>query len=313
MEHENSLIDLHSHSNASDGALSPAELVQRAVERGVRILALTDHDTVAGVKEAQQEAAGRLQLVPGIEISTTWRNFQIHIAALFIDIHSPAVTRLVQEQHEQRQVRAEAIGRLLERLGFANAYARTRAQAADGAVITRGNYARFIASTGVCRTADEAFNKYLRRGRPAYVSTRWGSVSAAVEVIKQAGGIAVLAHPRRYLMTNTKLRELIAEFKAAGGDALEVASSQQKPNDRLYLADLCVRFDLLASLGSDFHQDGCWRDLGFNLMLPKGRCTPLWESAQWAHLFSLHTQRAAELPEAEAGAEAVAEAGAGSA
>ncbi len=305
MKPEISLIDLHSHSNASDGALSPTELVQRAVDRGLRVLALTDHDCVAGVEEAQQAAQGRLQLVPGMELSTTWRNFQIHIAALFIDIHSPGIVRVVQEQNEQRQVRAETIGRLLERLGFADAYARTRAQAAEGAVITRGNYARFIASTGACRTADEAFNKYLRRGRPAYVSTKWGSVAAAVEVIKQAGGIAVLAHPRRYLMTNTKLRELIAEFKDAGGDALEVASSQQKPNDKLYLADLCVRFELLASLGSDFHQEGTWRDLGYNLMLPQGRCTPLWESERWAPLFTLHTQRAEDLAESgeQAGAE----------
>lgn len=288
---EVSLIDLHSHSNASDGAYSPEELVSFAKSRGVKVLALTDHDTVRGVERAKEAAGDDLQLVPGIEISTTWKNFQIHVAALFIDIKAPCIERLMAEQAEKRIERAEAIGRLLERQGFENAYERTKAQAAEGATITRGNYSRFIVSTGACRTTDEAFNKYLRRGRPAYVATKWGSVDEAVQIILEAGGIPVLAHPRRYEMTNTKLRELIAQFKQAGGIAMEVASSQQKPNDRIYLADLSVRFELLSSVGSDFHSPNSWRDLGHNLMLPEGRCIALWQDERYAHLFKVHSQK----------------------
>ncbi|MBO8416018.1 MAG: PHP domain-containing protein [Proteobacteria bacterium] len=288
---EVSLIDLHSHSNASDGAFTPEELVAFAKKRGVKVLALTDHDTTGGIERAMAAAGDGLQLVPGIEVSTTWKNFQIHVAALFIDIHAPCIEELMQVQAQKRLERALAIGRLLERQGFENAYERTKAQAGEGASITRGNYSRYIASTGACRTSDEAFNKYLRRGRPAYVATRWGSVEDAVKIILEAGGIPVLAHPRRYEMTNTKLRELIACFKQAGGVALEAASSQQKPNDRIYLADLCVRFELLASVGSDFHALNTWRDPGHNLMLPEGRCTALWEAEQYRHLFTVHTQK----------------------
>ena len=286
---ELSLIDLHTHSSASDGALSPSALVDFACTRGLKVVALTDHDTVGGVAEAQRTAQGRLQLIPGIEMSTVWRSFQIHVVGLFLDINHPELQACLAEQHQKRIERAEEIGHKLERLGFTDAYARTKAQAQEGASITRGNYARFIASTGACRSSDEAFNKYLKRGRPAYVKTHWGSVERAVQVILAAGGIPVLAHPRRYIMTNTKLRELIDEFKRAGGVALEVSSAQQRPCDRQYLAELCGRFDLLASVGSDFHCQGAWRDVGFNLALPDN-CTALWQSQQYAERFDIHTQ-----------------------
>lgn len=289
--HELSIIDLHCHSSASDGALSPTEVVEFAISRHLKVLALTDHDTIDGIPQAQAAAdqAG-LQLIPGIEISTSWRNFQIHVVGLFMDPLHDKLQELLARQRQKRDERAVEIGAKLERLGFADALARTKEQAAPGAAITRGNYARFIVSTGACQTSDEAFNKYLKRGRPAYVNTQWGSVAAAVETVAAAGGVAVLAHPRRYVMTNTKLRELIADFKAAGGEALEVASAQQRPADRDYLAQLCGRFDLFASAGSDFHQAGVWRDLGFNLQLP-ANCTPLWQSARWGERFSVHDQR----------------------
>lgn len=293
-----SIIDLHSHSTASDGALTPTQLVERAKERHLKVLALTDHDCVAGIAEATAAAGTDLQLVPGIEVSSTWRNFQIHVAGLFVQPDSEAMRKLVAEQRVKRIERAEQIGQKLEQLGFADAYERTKAQAGPGAVITRGNYARFIVSEGKATTTDEAFNTYLKKGKKAYVSTQWRSVPEAVQSILLSGGIPVLAHPRRYIMTNTKLRELMSEFKAAGGVAIEVCSAQQSPNDRLYLADLCERFDFLASVGSDFHQPGLWRELGKNLDLPE-RCLhrALWKSEQYAHLFRL--QAADEAQEAQ--------------
>ena len=287
---ERSAIDLHAHSSASDGALSPRDLVDFATGRRLKVLALTDHDCLDGIAEASAAAAGRLQLVPGIELSTMWRNFQIHVVGLFIDCQNPKLLAHLKKQRIKREERAHQIAQMLERCGFEQAYERTKAQAQPGACLTRGNYARFIASTGVCRSSDEAFNKYLKRGRPAYVKTQWGCIEEGVEVILAADGIPVLAHPRRYQMTNTKLRELIALFKSAGGTALEVASAQQRPADRQYLADLCQRFDLLASVGSDFHAAGTWRDPGLNLILPD-KCQSLWQSERYADKFYVHEQR----------------------
>lgn len=273
-----SAIDLHSHSNASDGALTPGELVERACARGLKFLALTDHDTLSGIPAAKEAAAGKLVLIPGIELSTTWEDHQIHVAGLFIDPECPELKELISAQRQRRIERAEQIGRRLESLGFKDARARTRQMAGEGAVITRGNYARFIFAEGKARSVDDAFNSYLKRGRKAYVITRWIDIAMAVEIIHRAGGAAVLAHPRRYLLSNGKLRALIKYFKDSGGDALEVASSQQRPCDRAYLADLCLRYGLLASAGSDFHNPGGWRDLGLNLDLP-AKVHPVWELA----------------------------------
>lgn len=273
-----SAIDLHTHSNASDGALTPEELVERACGRGLKFMALTDHDTTAGVAAAQQAAAGRLTLIPGIELSTTWEELQIHVAGLFIDCSCARLQELISAQRVRRIERAEQIGLKLESLGFKDARARTRLRAGEGAVITRGNYARFIFEEGKARSVDEAFSTYLKRGRRAYVKTQWTEIPAAVEIIHAAGGVAVLAHPRRYLMSNGRLRKLIAFFKKCGGEAMEVASSQQRPCDRAFLADLCVQYDLLASAGSDFHNPGGWRELGLNLELPE-KVTPVWKAA----------------------------------
>ncbi|MGN0909319.1 MAG: PHP domain-containing protein [Succinivibrio sp.] len=270
-------IDLHSHSKASDGALSPAELVMRAKERGVRILALTDHDTIGGVAEAERAAAqAGIALVPGCEFSTTWLNRQIHIVGLFLDTDNPGLGKLLEGQRIRRVERAQAIGRKLERQGFRDAYQRCLERADDGANITRGNYARFIFEEGRAQSIDDAFNSYLKKGRSCYVSTRWVDIRDAVDAIHGARGVAVLAHPRRYDLTNTKLRELIAYFKLCGGEAMEVASCQQRPCDREFLADLAADNGLLSSQGSDFHQASPWRDLGHNLKLPEG-CRPVWE------------------------------------
>lgn len=270
-------IDLHSHSKASDGALSPSELVGRAKARGVAMLALTDHDTVGGVEQAREAAAGLgITLVPGCEISTTWLNRQIHVVGLFLDTSNAGLADFLEGQRQRRVERAQAIGRKLERQGFKNAYQRCLERADDGANITRGNYARFIFEEGRAQSIDDAFNSYLKKGRSCYVSTRWVDIREAVQAIHGASGVAVLAHPRRYDLTNTKLRELIAYFKECGGEAMEVASCQQRPCDRDFLAELAADNGLLASQGSDFHQASPWRDLGHNLKLPEG-LAPVWE------------------------------------
>jgi len=273
-------IDLHSHSKASDGALSPSALVERAKARGVATLALTDHDTVGGVEQAA-EAASKIgvTLIPGCEISTTWLNRQIHVVGLYLDIRNAGLEAFLAGQRQHRIERAQAIGRKLERQGFHDAYQRCLERADDGANITRGNFARFIFEEGKAQSIDDAFNAYLKKGRSCYVSTHWVDIRQAVDAIHGAGGAAVLAHPRRYDLTNTKLRELIAYFKECGGEAMEVASCQQRPCDRDFLASLASDNGLLASLGSDFHQASPWRDLGHNLRLPEG-LKPVWECPQ---------------------------------
>lgn len=318
-------IDLHCHTTASDGSLSPSAMVERAYSRGLNVLAITDHDLVAGVEEAMAAAAkgnalllanddqapqesfiksnaevlkvvnGTLErtaaertltIIPGVEFSTTWNDEQIHVVGLFIDIHHPRMLQLIQNRKVSRTERAMAISAKLERLGFARPYERCVALAQEGANITRGNFARLIYADGKAHSVDDAFNQYLRRGQPAYVQTTWGAIDEVVEVVKEAGGIAVLAHPRRYRISNQRLRRLINDFKNWGGEAMEVSSAQQKPHDREYLTKLCEQYGLLASLGSDFHGEGVFRDLGQNLDLPEN-LTPVW-TCEAAQRFGLH-------------------------
>ena len=271
-----SKIDLHCHTNASDGALTPTQVVNRAIELGVTHLAITDHDTTLGVDEAQAAALDKLTLIPGIEVSTTWRSQQIHIVGLFIDHKCKALQSLIEEQNVKRLERAQKIGYKLSRIGFPDAYERTKAMAGKDAIITRGNYARFLVEVGGASSTDDAFNAFLKKGKRAYVSTSWMDISKAVEVLKEAGGVAVLAHPRRYDLTNTKLKELIAYFKEVGGIGMEVASCQQSPNERDYLASLSRQYELYASVGSDFHSEGPYRCIGRNLDLPDN-VTPIWQ------------------------------------
>ena len=264
-----SKIDLHSHSTASDGAFTPTALVERAIERGLTHLALTDHDAVLGVKEAQEAARGRLELIPGAELSATWENKQIHIAALFLDIESPILKEFLDNQKTLRVQRAMEIGAKLDKQGFKNSYEECVKRAGEGASITRGNYARYIFEMGRAQSADDAFNSYLKKGKSCYVKTNWPDVKDVVKVILQSGGVPVLAHPKRYILTNTKLRALMEYFKDAGGVGSEVSSSQMRPCDRDYLATLCQKYDFYASLGSDFHAVGPFRELGLNLLMPE--------------------------------------------
>ena len=309
-------IDFHCHTNASDGGLSPSELIDRAYGRGLNAIAITDHDLTAGVADAMQRAAllnakllngdadapvetyikenaevngvdnGELHrapsertliVIPGVEFSTTWYDEQIHIVGLGIDPNNDSLKELEAKLKVARTQRAVAIGEKLKRLGFDRPYERCCEQAREGASITRGNYARLIFQDGKAKSVDDAFHKFLRRGQDAYVKSVWGPIEETVEVIKAAGGIAVLAHPRRYKISNMRLRKLVYEFKKAGGEAIEVSSSQQRQLDRDYLVQLCHKYEMLASLGSDFHNEGFHRDLGQNIDLPSD-VTPVWHS-----------------------------------
>ncbi|KMV32079.1 PHP domain-containing protein [Photobacterium swingsii] len=271
------LFDLHSHTTASDGRLSPKELVERAVLNRVDALAITDHDTVAGLEEAQQTIDALnlpLTLIKGIEISTLWQNFDIHIVGLNIDPEHPAITTLIAEQIARRAERAEQIGERLEKNRMPGALAGAKALAGD-ATLTRAHFAQWIVAEGYAKTMQAVFKKFLTRGNPGYVPPSWCSIAEAVAAIHAAGGQAVLAHPGRYKMTTKWLKRLLTTFVEAKGDAMEVAQPQQGQHERRNLGDYAIDYQLLASQGSDFHYPSPWTELGRNLWLPKG-VTEVW-------------------------------------
>ncbi|AAP96221.1 phosphatase [[Haemophilus] ducreyi] len=269
------IYDLHSHSTASDGMLTPTELILRAVEQKVDVLALTDHDTLAGIQEAKIAAESQpIQLISGVEISALWQNKNIHLTALDIDEHHPALIELLQHHAVLREQRAVEIGEKLAKAGIPNAYHGAK-MLANGEV-TRAHYARFLVQQDYVRNIEHAFKKYLGTGKIAYVKPQWSSISHVIDVTHQAGGVICLAHPLRYKMTARWLRALIEHFKQAGGDGIEVASCGQRPDQRQLIARWASEFDLYASVGSDFHYPTGWIELGKSLTLPT-TCKPIWQ------------------------------------
>ncbi|MDH5299945.1 MAG: PHP domain-containing protein [Gammaproteobacteria bacterium] len=275
--------DLHAHSTFSDGTLSPEDLVARAQEKGVNVLALTDHDTVAGVARAQAAAKEQgIELIPGVEISVSWRNTTIHIVGLNVDPFNERLLAGLDSLRQLRELRAQRIAHKLEKQGFENALADTIALAGCEAV-TRTHFARLIIARGRESDMESVFKKWLGRKGKAYVAGEWASLPDALDWIQQAGGQAVIAHPARYDMTNTKLGELIADFKQHGGVAMEVASSSHNVAEKARMAGCARRHDLLASVGSDFHSPGNPRiELGAYLQLPEGT-EPVWRDWSLSH------------------------------
>ena len=272
-------IDLHSHSTASDGRLTPAELVRRAVAQRVDVLALTDHDTVAGLGEAEAAIAAEnlpVRLIHGIELSTSWDALEIHVVGLHIDASSPELLAAISRQESARQARGVELGHRLAKQRIDNAYEGALALA-NGASLTRAHFARYLVEAGHCNTQQKAFDHYIGRGGKAYVPHQWMSIAEAIQVIHASGGLAVLAHPGRYKLSTKWLKRLLLLFKESGGDAMEVSLPQQSPQDRANLGLWCREHQLLASVGSDFHAPTSWQELGRNLWLPKD-VTPVWHT-----------------------------------
>ncbi|MFC3034667.1 PHP domain-containing protein [Pseudoalteromonas fenneropenaei] len=270
--------DLHSHTYFSDGRLSVADLLQRAVDKKVDVLAITDHDTTQALPAAHEWIAKQqlpLQLINGVEISTKWHSFEIHIVGLNIDPDNATLIELLASQTEKRESRALEIDRRLAKHGYTDTLVEAKALASEGQ-ITRSHFAQVLLSRGVANNMQGVFNKFLSRGNHGYVPSEWCDIESAVAAIKAAGGVAVLAHPGRYKMSNKWLRKLLEEFKVVGGEAIEVALPQQAPCERQFLGQLCQEFQLLGSQGSDFHYPLPWSDLGRNLYLPKD-CQGVWQ------------------------------------
>lgn len=270
-------IDLHLHSNASDGALSPEALVALAHDNRVRCLALTDHDTVAGLAEARR-AAQRLgiRFVHGIELSVSWERVDVHVVGLGIDPCNERLLQGISQQARRREERAMLMGERLARKGLHGAW-EGAGHLAGEAVVTRTHFARWLVEAGHVADIQSAFKRYLRRGKPGYVPSAWLTLSEAVALITGAGGEPVLAHPLRYPVNRRGLRRLITEFATAGGVGLEAVSSHQTPDRTARLADLCRWHGLLASCGSDFHSpEQEWLAPGRISALPRS-VRPIWK------------------------------------
>lgn len=272
--------DLHSHSLASDGTLSPAELVARAAAAGVDVLALTDHDETGGIAEAEQAARREgIVLVPGVEISVTWSRQTVHVVGLRIDPASSPLQQGLARLREFRNWRAEEMGRRLAKHGIDGAWEAAR-QKARGRIISRTHFAHFLAEQGHAPSVRDVFKKFLKPGKPGHVAGEWATLEEALDWIHAAGGQAVIAHPARYSMSASKRRKLFGEFAALGGEALEVVSGSHSRGDNFSMAHLAKMFGLKASAGSDFHgPENPWVELGRLEPLPDG-VRPIW--SDWA-------------------------------
>jgi predicted metal-dependent phosphoesterase TrpH len=271
-------VDLHSHTKCSDGALTPQELIERAMNFQIDVLAITDHDTVSGLDSAKQTIVDKnipITLISGIEISTLWQGFEIHIVGLNIDASNAQLTELIAQQQLRREARATAMGIKLEKCGFADVYQQAKSVAGSGS-ITRAHFARVLVQQGAVSQMQAAFDKYIGRGKRAYVAPKWCSIEEAVDTIHAAGGVAVIAHPVRYDLSTKWLRRLVVQFKEAQGDGLEIVLPQMSNEQRKLMLSFCLEYDLHASMGSDFHQPSRWSDLGRNLTMPE-QAKPIWQ------------------------------------
>lgn len=274
-------FDLHTHSTASDGSLAPTALVQRAAACGIGVLALTDHDEVAGLAEAAAAAAtAGIGFVPGIELSVSWNHQTVHVVGLGIDAETPSLRAGIKRLGAFRLWRAEEIARRLAKKGISGALEGAQ-QYAKGAILSRTHFAHYLVAEGHARDLRQVFKRFLVRNKPGYVPGEWASLEDALSWIREAGGLAAIAHPARYKISATRLRQLLGEFQELGGAALEVVSGSHSRDDILSMANLCRRFQLAASTGSDYHgPENPYLDLGRLPALPAG-CQPIWQHPAW--------------------------------
>lgn len=262
--------DLHCHSTASDGMLTPRELVDLAHKNEIELLALTDHDTLAGIPDFTTACQSHgIEALAGIELSTRWNGIGIHIVGLKVDPDAAAMESAVTFQTDARQERAEKIASRLEKQGFTNVLEGATALADPGGSLGRPHFARFLVESGQIDSQARAFSRFLGAGKIGDVKCGWPEMEQVVEWITQAGGVAILAHPDKYSMSRLKLRRLLQDFCAVGGQAVEVVSGQQNRDVTAFMARMANEHELYASAGSDFHGPvSNWHNLGSYSPLP---------------------------------------------
>ncbi|MBM4218777.1 MAG: PHP domain-containing protein [Gammaproteobacteria bacterium] len=269
-------VDLHLHSSASDGVLEPDPLVAHVKACGVGLMALTDHDTVAGVEAAAGAArAAGVGFVAGVEISARWRGRTVHVLGLAID---PGAARLAAGLASQQALRARRAERIAARLEAAGAPGNEILASirAAGSLPTRTHFARALVTAGAVPDVGAAFERWLGRGRPGHVPGEWPELAEATSWILAAGGKAAIAHPLRYALSAGARREMCADFRAAGGHGIEVVTGGSGPAQREQAISLAVRCGLEGSAGSDFHDPAVpWNPPGRLAKLPES-IRPIW-------------------------------------
>jgi predicted metal-dependent phosphoesterase TrpH len=270
--------DLHCHSVVSDGTLTPEMLAERAAANGVELWALTDHDEIGGQHRAAAAAkAHGMRYLTGAEISVTFANETVHIVGLGFDADNAQLCQGLHDTRNGRGARAQEMSDQLAKVGIKGAYDGALKFVGNPELISRTHFARFLVETGVCKDTSEVFRKYLIEGKPGYVPHRWATLGDAVRWITQAGGAAVVAHPGRYKFTANEEYALFTEFKAHGGQGVEVVTGSHSAAEFVEYADLAKELGLVASRGSDFHSpDESHTDLG-KLPFLSDQLTPVWE------------------------------------
>ena len=278
------LIDFHTHTTASDGALTPEALIDRALARGIDLFAITDHDTVAGYRAARAYYTGisaQMMLIPGVELSSRWSGTTIHVVGLGMDCEHPTLAAGLARLDRARLDRGAQIATRLARLGMPGALEGALEHAGQSQ-LGRPHFAAWMVESGHVRDAAQAFDKYLGQGKTGDVKAFWPEMAEVTGWIVDSGGVAVVAHPLKYRYTRTKLRRLLVDFRAAGGRAMELACGHQQPDQVAQLRRLAQELELAVSAGSDFHRDGAYAPpLGVELRHLAG-LPGVWEQFQTA-------------------------------
>lgn len=274
-------FDLHLHTTASDGSLSPAELLVRGRRCGLDVMAITDHDTVAGVRQAQQFIQANPDmptLVTGVEFSCHWGKLPIHVVGLNMQIDNAAFAKFVVNQQQLRAQRNDAILDRLEKVGINGIRGALNVEEADSlAQLGRPQIADALVNLGSVKSRQRAFKRYLGVGKSASVSVSWPSLADTVAIINSAGGDAILAHPLHYRLTGSKLNALLRALMDCGAAGFELFGSGQSAEQRRQLTRLALKFEVRCSVGSDFHSDDApWQALGMLPELPDN-CVPVWQ------------------------------------
>lgn len=271
-------IDLHCHTSVSDGSLSPQALIDLALQRDITTLAITDHDTTLGYEQIRTYAEEKgLNLIAASEISCQWRGHTIHIVGLNLDVDNAELQAGLKLNRVKRWLRAFEMDAKFQKRNIHGVLETILPTIQEG-MIGRNHFAQTLIAKGLVKDQQQAFDRFLKKGRPMYADVAWPELSEVVEWITHAGGLAVIAHPHIYKMTANKLNQMIEDFKAAGGEAIEVVNQPRVCSEQIGMADRAERYGLYASQGSDFHRpEQTWRGLGWLAPMPE-KCRPVWEA-----------------------------------
>lgn len=259
------MIDLHTHSKASDGNLSPKDLVIRAKEKGIKVIALTDHDTIAGLDEASLTAKEQeITLVPGIELNISWPTGEFHLLGLGLTHTHPSLQYIIDDLVNQRKNRNKNIIIKMQKDGF-SINEDELLKDFPNSTLGRPHLAAYLVKIGVCKNVQQAFDRYLGKGRPYYIHREGADLHQSIQAIKASGGVPVLAHPLSLYLSWGKIEPVLHELYEAGIEGLEAYHSGARYPEALRLEEMGKKIGYFITGGSDFHGEGLrkGRELGY--------------------------------------------------